>query len=101
MSSDGNVCASISHDEYVKFWSIENIKTIKIDAQSKSKNKTLKNKKISVSGKSENFFADLDDKAGEEDDSDESDEEDDDDDASDEEEKKSNNSDDEDSSDSD
>ena len=99
MSSDGNVCASISHDEYVKFWSIENIKTIKIDAQSKSKNKTLKNKKISVSGKSENFFADLDDKADENDDSDE--EDDDDDDGSDEEGKNSNKSDDEDSSDSD
>ena len=59
LSSDGNVVASISHDEYVKFWNVENIKTIKIDAQSKSKNKTLKNKKINAKGNSDNFFADL------------------------------------------
>ena len=45
MSSDGNVCASISHDENVKFWNVENIKDIKIDAQSKSENKKLKNSK--------------------------------------------------------
>ena len=30
LSSDGNVCASISHDENVKFWNVENIKDIKI-----------------------------------------------------------------------
>jgi hypothetical protein len=77
VSSDGNVVASISHDEYVKFWNVENIKSIKIDAQSKCKNKTLKNKKINVKGKSDNFFADLCDKNDEdeeEDDDDDSDE---------------------------
>ena len=78
VSSDGNVVASISHDEYVKFWNVENIKSIKIDAQSKCKNKTLKNKKINVKGKSDNFFADLCEK------NDEDEEEDDDDDDSDE-----------------
>lgn len=76
VSSDGNVVASISHDEYVKFWNVENIKSIKIDAQSKCKNKTLKNKKINVKGKSDNFFADLCEKndEDEEDDDDDSDE---------------------------
>jgi len=76
LSSDGNVVASISHDEYVKFWNVENIKSLKIDAQSKSKNKTLKNKKINSKGKSDNFFADLCEEENKED-SDESDDSDD------------------------
>lgn len=70
LSSDGNVCASISHDENVKFWNVENIKDIKIDAQSKSENKKLKNKKITAKGKSDNFFSDLVEKKNEDDDDD-------------------------------
>ncbi len=81
LSSDGNVCASISHDENVKFWNVENIKEIKIDAQSKSENKKLKNKKITAKGKSDNFFSDLVEKQN--DDEDESSEDDDDDNQSD------------------
>ena len=74
LSADGNVCASISHDENVKFWNVENIKDIKIDAQSKSENKSLKNKKLTAKGKSENFFSDLVEKKDENDeDDDESD----------------------------
>ena len=76
LSSDGNVCASISHDESVKFWNVESIKNIKLDAQSKSENKSLKNKKITSQGKSENFFSDLVEKENEdEEDSDSSEEE--------------------------
>ena len=81
LSSDGNVCASISHDENVKFWNVENIKEIKIDAQSKSENKKLKNKKITAKGKPDNFFSDLVEKQN--DDDDESSEDDDDDNESD------------------
>jgi hypothetical protein len=75
LSNNGNVCASISHDNSVKFWNVENIKNIKLNASSKSKSKSLKNKKITSSGKSENFFADLIDKEDddEEEDSDDSD----------------------------
>lgn len=77
LSSDGNVVASISHDECVKFWNVENIKSIKIDAQSKSTNKSLRNKKINSSGLSDNFFADLcENKDKGDDDSDDSDEDD-------------------------
>ncbi len=76
LSADGNVVASISHDQRVKFWSVEEIRKIKLDAQSKSENKKLKNKKLSQSGKSDNFFADLDENKNEDsDDSDDSDEE--------------------------
>jgi len=75
LSADGNVAASISHDQRVKFWNIEEIRKIKLDAQSKSENKKLKNKKLSHNGKSDNFFADLDDNKKEDsDDSDNSDE---------------------------
>lgn len=81
LSSDGNVVASISHDECVKFWNVENIKSIKIDAQSKSTNKSLRNKKINSSGLSDNFFADLcENKDKDDDDSDDSEDEDDNDD---------------------
>lgn len=79
LSSDKNVCASLCHDQCVKFWNVENLKTKNIDAQSKSKNKTLKNKKLTAKGKSENFFADLieneddEDEDESEDDSDDSD----------------------------
>ena len=59
LSSDKNVCASISHDEYVKFWNVENIKHRTLDAQSKSKSKSAKNRKINAFGKSESFFSDL------------------------------------------
>ena len=62
LSCDGNIVASISHNQQVKFWDVEAIKAIKVDAQSKSENKKLKNKKIVKSGKSDNFFADLDDR---------------------------------------
>lgn len=62
LSCDGKVVASISHNQQVKFWDVEAIKAIKLDAQSKSENKKLKNKKIAKSGKSDNFFADLDDR---------------------------------------
>lgn len=83
LSNDGNVCASISHDNSVKFWNVENIKSIKLNASSKSKSKSLKNKKITSSGKSENFFADLIDKDEEEEEEDDSDDSDDDDDSDD------------------
>jgi hypothetical protein len=59
LSGDANVCASISHDNFVKFWNVENIKNTKLNASSKSKSKSLKNKKLTSSGKAENFFADL------------------------------------------
>ena len=68
LSPDENVCASISHDEYVKFWNVKNIKSIRVDAQSKSKSKKLKDKKITTKGKSENFFSDIIEKEDEEDD---------------------------------
>ncbi len=76
LSGDGNICASISHDELVKFWNVEHIKSIEVDAQSKSKNKSLKNKKLNQKGKSDNFFCDIIDEDEEEDDSDDSDDED-------------------------
>jgi hypothetical protein len=78
LSPDGNVCASISHDEYVKFWNVENIKSIKIDAQSKSKSKSLKDKKLTTKGKSDNFFSDLFENGEDEDDENDSLDEDDD-----------------------
>lgn len=59
MSSDKKVVASISHDECVKFWNVEGLEHKSIDPSSKSKSKVLKNKKLTVKGKSENFFADL------------------------------------------
>ena len=78
LSNDGNVCASSSFDSCVKFWNIENIRNIKLDAQSK-RNKKLKNKKITASGKTDNFFADLDESKGDgsDEDSDDDDEDDD------------------------
>lgn len=84
LSSDGNICASISHDQTVRFWSVENIKNKKLDSQSKSKSKELKNKKLTKQGKAENFFADLieDDEDDEENEDDSDDEDDDDDDDS-------------------
>jgi WD repeat-containing protein 55 len=83
LSNNGNVCASISHDNSVKFWNVENIKNIKLNASSKSKSKSLKNKKITSSGKSENFFADLIDKEDDDDDEEEEDSDDSDDDSED------------------
>ena len=80
LSSDGTCCASISHDEHVKFWSVEKIRNVEVDAQSKSKNKTLKNKALNKSGKSDNFFGDL---AEDKDDNDDDDDDDDDDEDSD------------------
>lgn len=59
LAPDGDVCASISHDDYVRFWNIASIKNKKLDAQSKSKSKSLKNKKLTSSGKADNFFSDL------------------------------------------
>jgi hypothetical protein len=83
LSNDGNVCASISHDNSVKFWNVENIKNIKLNASSKSKSKSLKNRKITSSGKSENFFADLIDEEDDEEEDGSDEEEDDSDDDSD------------------
>lgn len=71
MSSDKNICASLCHDQRIKFWNVENLKHKNIDAQSKSKNKSLKNKKLTVKGKSENFFSDLVDDNDDDDDEDE------------------------------
>jgi hypothetical protein len=59
LSNDRKVCASISYDECVKFWNVEHFLNIKLDASSKSKSKKMKNKKLSTSGKAENFFSDL------------------------------------------
>ena len=56
LSSDRQVLASISHDECVKFWDMSNLSNIKIDASSKSKSKSSKNKKLASNGKSVNFF---------------------------------------------
>lgn len=79
LSSDGNVVASISHDECVKFWNVENIKTLRVEDKKKTKSKSLRNKKINVKGKSDNFFADLcENKEDEDDDSDDDDSDDDD-----------------------
>ncbi len=74
LSNDRNVCASISHDECVRFWNVENIKEKVLNASSKSKSKKLKNKKLTVKGKAENFFSDLieDEKDDDDDDDDES-----------------------------
>lgn len=76
LSSDKSVCASLCHDQCVKFWNVENLKNINIDAQSKSKNKTLKNRKLTSKGKSENFFSDLIEEKDDDEDSDDSDNED-------------------------
>jgi hypothetical protein len=59
MSSDGNLCASISHDETVRIWNVEHVKNMRVNAQDKVKSKTLKDRKITNKGKSENFFEDL------------------------------------------
>ncbi|RNA43412.1 WD repeat-containing 55-like [Brachionus plicatilis] len=76
LSSDKNICASLCHDQKIKFWNVENLKHKNMDAQSKSKNKSLKNTKLTAKGKSENFFADLvDGKDEDENCSDDSDEE--------------------------
>ena len=85
LSCDGNVCASISHDELVKFWNVKNIKEIKLDAGSKSKSKSAKNKKLNAGGKSENFFSDIiEEKDDDDDDDDDGDSDDSDDDSDDE-----------------
>lgn len=78
LSSDTNVCASIGHDETIKFWRVESLKTRRLDPQSKSKSKTLKNKKINAKGKADNFFADLIEDEADDDDDDENDSDDDD-----------------------
>jgi hypothetical protein len=95
ISSDSSICASIAHDEFIRFWNVENLKNKNLDAQSKSKSKMLKNKKLNAKGKSENFFADIIEN-NEEDDDDDDDEDDDDaddsdDDSSDDENQKNNN----------
>lgn len=84
LSNDSNVCASIGHDEQIRFWDVENLKSRHIDAQSKSKSKVLKNKKLNLKGKSDNFFADLieNDQEHDDDDGDDDDDNDDDDDSS-------------------
>jgi len=75
LSSDRKIVASISHDECVKFWSVEGLEHKSIDPSSKSKNKLLKNSKLTAKGKSENFFSDLIDKKDSKNDDSDSDDE--------------------------
>ena len=78
LSCDTNVCASIGHDEMIKFWKVESLKTRRLDPQSKSKSKALKNKKINAKGKADNFFADLIEDEPDDDENDDSSDDDDD-----------------------
>jgi WD40 repeat protein len=62
LSNDNNTLASISHDECVKFWSVENISQVTIRDKNKVKSKTMLNKNVSANkGKlsNEGFFSDL------------------------------------------
>ena len=75
LSSDNNTLASISHDECVKFWSVENLSQVTIRDKNKVKSKTMLNKNVSANkGKlaNEGFFSDLieDKKKDDDDDSD-------------------------------
>ena len=60
ISNDGNTCASLSHDECVKFWDIEKLSNLQVREKNKVKSKTMKNKNITAKGgKFSGFFSDL------------------------------------------
>ena len=66
--------ASCSHDQHIKFWNIEDVENIKVDASKKPKN-SHKNKNIGKTAARNDFFAGLE----ENDEGNETDEDDDDD----------------------
>ena len=73
LSADNNTCASISHDECVKFWNVENLSEVRVKEKNKVKSKTMLNKNVSANkGKlaNEGFFSDLIEKKEKKDDDD-------------------------------
>ena len=53
----GHFLASCSHDQKVKFWNIQDIPKIEVDANKKSKKS--KNKRLTAVQKKDDFFADM------------------------------------------
>ncbi len=58
ITHDSEMLASCSHDQKIKFWSVDHLHRTEIDAKAKAA-KDHKNAKFTSSGKHENFFADL------------------------------------------
>jgi WD40 repeat protein len=78
VSSDNKICASISHDECVKFWDVEKLSDLQVKEKNGVKSKTMMNKNVTAKGsKFGGFFSDLAEdkktkKMGDDSDSDES-----------------------------
>ena len=52
LSRDGDILASCSHDQSIKFWDVSHLKTINVDRGSKKKS-------TAVDNTTNDFFADL------------------------------------------